>query len=279
MPTVPGYVRQLTTHPPSRSCSATLLSTGAVPLQAWVQDNSAYVSYRISSSNSAVIRSCFTVNNTTGMLSTTCSTLDFVAQPLWTVLVDAVSQPASTLIDTARVFVSLSFVQQQPYLLLPPLLDATATQVSSLTIPESSTEGTLVGTVRGFARDAPITYTIVGSSSFCTVPPHTAFAVDLYTGVLTVATAGILDWEDCVSFTVLLNLSDTVRVHFCLGFARSCITHVVTIAQSLANWQITVGVHINLVDSPDAVITELRLAAGGEAAGLGVSRADTSFTP
>ena len=40
--------------------------------------------------------------------------------------------------------------------------------------------------------------------------------------------------------------------------------------QSLAGWQVTVGVVVNLINSPDTVITELRLAAGGESGGLGV---------
>lgn len=188
-----------------------LTQTGLAPIQAWVQDAGAYVSYRLSAANPASVSSCFSVDSSTGALATACSTLDFVAQPLWTVLVDAVSQPAGTLTDTARVFVSLIYVQQPPYLLSPPLLNAASAQVSSLSIPENTAAGTVIGAVRGFDRDAPITYVISGSSSFCTEPPHNALAVGLRTGVLAVATAGILDWEDCTSFTLLLNLSDTVR--------------------------------------------------------------------
>lgn len=200
-------------YTPARlDCSVPLVSTGPVPLQAWVQDAGAFVSYRLSSSNAASITACFSVDSVTAALATTCSTLDFVAQPLWMVLVDAVSMPGGTLIDTARVFVSLIFVQQPPYLLSPPLLNTAAVQVAALTIPENTTVGTVIGTVRGYSRDAPITYTIVDSSSLCTVPPHTAFSVGLTTGMLTVSTAGILDWEDCVAFTLLLNLSDTVSL-------------------------------------------------------------------
>ena len=172
------------------------------------------MTYRLSAGNAAPVAACFAVNATTGALSTECSApLDFVAQPTWVVLVDAVSSLSGSLFDTASVYVSLTFVQQPPYLLSPPLVDATAAraQVNSLTIPENTTVGTAIGTVRGFDRDAPITYTIVGSSSFCSVAPHTALAVGISTGVLSVTTAGVLDWEDCVSFTLLLNLSDTVR--------------------------------------------------------------------
>lgn len=48
-------------------------------------------------------------------------------------------------------------------------------------------------------------------------------------------------------------------------------SHSRRVLQSLAGWQVAVGVVVNLVDSPDATITQLRLASGGEAAGLGVS--------
>jgi len=96
-------------------------------------DAGAFVNYRLSSSNAASITACFSVDSVTAALATTY-TLDFVAQPLWMVLVSAVWMPGGTLIDTARVW-SLIFVQQPPYLLSPPLLNTAAVQVAALTIP------------------------------------------------------------------------------------------------------------------------------------------------
>ena len=189
-----------------------LILSSPSEFSAWVQDAGAYVGYRLSIGNPPAVLSCFTINSTTGALSTACNTLDYVLQPTWVVLVDAVSYPAGILTDTARVFVNLIFVQQPPFLLSPPLSDSQNNLINSLTISENATVGTVIGTVRGFDRDAPITYTIVGSTSLCTIPPHPAFSVGFRTGILSIATAGVLDWEDCVSFTLLLNLSDTVSV-------------------------------------------------------------------
>jgi hypothetical protein len=213
---------------------------GSPPIQAWVQDADASVSYRLNAGNSPAAAACFGVSASTGAVSiaASCSPpLDFVVQPLWTLLIDAVSQPAGTLTDTATAFIALSFVPQPPRLLSPPLLSTTGAQVSSLSVLENATVGFIVGSIRGYARDAPVTYTLTGSSSTCTVPPHTALRVAQLTGELSIGTAGVLDWEDCTSFALLLNLSDT----------------------SLAGWSVPVQVNVNVLDAPDAVISQVRV--------------------
>ena len=57
-----------------------------------------------------------------------------------------------------------------------------------------------------------------------------------------------------------------------------CVILFLLLSQSLAAWAVPIGVTINLLDSPDSVINQLRLAPGGEAAGLGVGAVRTATT-
>jgi hypothetical protein len=250
---------------------------GPAALQAWVQDAGATVSYRLSATNPVSVLSCFAINFGTGALTTSCSTLDYVSQQLWSLLVEAVSQPAGTLFDTARVFVSVVFVQQPPAVMSPPLISATGALTSSLSVLENATVGTMVGRLLGFGRDAAVIYAITGSTSTCAVPPHTALAINTTTGELSISVAGVLNWDDCVAFTLLVNLSGEFDVATYVSLmiyieSLMCITLVTD--TSLLSWQVPVSIPINVLDASSVFISEVRLAPNDEAAGLGVDLLD-----
>jgi len=182
-----------------------------------------------------------------------------------------VSQPAGVLTDTARVFVALLFVQQPPYLLSPPLLDASSVQQTSVSVPENATVGTVIANCPRIRSRCPHHLHDCGSSSFCAVPPHTALVVNATSGVLTVAATGVLTGRTVRRSHCCSNLSDTVRSTCASNVDFMFLSSARCVLQSLAGWQVPVSVTINILDLPDATITQLRLAPGGEAAGLGVS--------
>ncbi len=157
------------------------------------RDNQA-ITYSITAGNTG---GAFAIDVNTGAITVaTSAALDFETTPSFTLTVQASD---GTLSDTAAITINLNNLNDNA----PNIIDAT------VALDENSANGTAVTNISDsftgtdFDRDnQAITYSITAGNT------GGAFAIDVNTGAITVATSAALDFETTPSFTLTVQASD-----------------------------------------------------------------------
>lgn len=265
---------------PENSLAATALMGPA--LRARDQDAAdgfgSLLTYSWAPATAAADAALFSVHPVTGVVSVApglstfaavSAALDFETKRSYRLFVQARDTVGNT--DMAVVNIELTDVNERPQLRSPPyaMPGSLVPFAGPLTVSEDATVGTHVGSLRAYDVDAGlsgyITYAINGSTDACTVRGTAVFGINPSNGTISVTrNAGAIDAEDCSSYTLSVVVTDG-------GVALPGGIIVNPLASVFL-------VPIAIVDVPDATITNIRLASGQEAAGMGVDLQD-QFSP
>ena len=149
------------------------------------------LAYSITSGNT---NGAFAINAATGQLTVAnAAALNYESRTSFSLVVRVADNGSPSLSASATVTVSVTNVNEAPQLL-----------PQSFSLPESSPNGTTVGTVVASDPDAGQTFTwsIVSGNT------NTAFAINASTGKITVANVGALNFEATPTFTLQVRVQD-----------------------------------------------------------------------
>ncbi len=162
-------------------------------VQASDVDLSQHLTYLITGGNAG---DAFAIDPHTGLLSVSNpSVLDYETNPLSTLTVTVSDDGVPSHSNSATITVALLDVNEPPTIL-----------PQSFSIPENSSQGTLVGTVAASDSDAGqiLTYAIIGGNG----ETGDAFAIDLHSGLLTVNNPAALNNDLSPAFGLTVQVTD-----------------------------------------------------------------------